>query len=117
MFLTGSTLHCFDACCHLSGAWIKVKKRKRGLDYSGVTCYVFLKLFPGKDDDNPLKAKGKNLKLKIGLITVLVVILPVAWFLSVRLEGGGPEIKIEPSFSSIGMSKELSITVSDAKSG
>jgi len=117
MPLHGSTLRCFDARCHLSGARVKVKKRKRGLDYSGFPCYVRLKFFSGKDDDNPLKAKGKNFKLQIGLITALVVILPVVWFLSVRLEGRGPEIKIEPSFSSIGMSKKLSITVSDAKSG
>ncbi len=55
--------------------------------------------------------------MQIGLIIGLVVILSVVWFLSVRLEGGGPKIKMEPSFSSIGMSKKLSIAVSDAKSG
>ena len=55
--------------------------------------------------------------MQIGLIIGLVVILSVVWFLSVRLEGRGPDIKIAPSFSSIGKSKQLSITVSDAKSG
>ena len=110
-------MHCFDTRYHLSGAWVKVKKRKRGLDCSGVTCYVLLKFFSGKDDDNLLKAKGKNFKLQIGLIIGLVLILLVVWFLFVRLEGGGPEIKMEPSFSSIGISRKFSITVSDAKSG
>jgi len=115
--LNGSTLHCFDTPYHLSGVWGKVKKRKRDLDYSGFTCYVRLKILFRRDDDNSLKAKGKNFKLQFGLITGLVIILPVVWFLSVRLEGGEAEIKMEPSISSIGMSKKVSITVSDAKSG
>ncbi|MFQ5485917.1 MAG: M23 family metallopeptidase, partial [Desulfobacterales bacterium] len=64
-----------------------------------------------------MKTKAKNLKLQIGLVIGLFIILSLVWFLSVRLEGRKPDLKISPSFSSIGKSKKLSITVSDAKSG
>ena len=47
----------------------------------------------------------------------MIVILPVAWILIVRLEGGKPSIMIEPPSLSIKAFQELSVSVSDVKSG
>jgi murein DD-endopeptidase MepM/ murein hydrolase activator NlpD len=64
-----------------------------------------------------LKAKRKNIKLWIIAIGCLVIILPVAWFLMVRLEGQPPTLELDLVSPYIGASQELSIAVSDTKSG
>ena len=43
--------------------------------------------------------------------------LPVAWILVIRLEGEKPSITLKLPSPSIGKTQELSLTVSDAKSG
>ena len=50
-------------------------------------------------------------------IGCLVIILPVAWFLMVRLEGQPPTLELDLVSPFIGASQELSIAVSDTKSG
>lgn len=48
---------------------------------------------------------------------LLIVILPVVWILVVRLEGEKPSITPELPSLSIGKTRELTLSVSDAKSG
>ena len=64
-----------------------------------------------------MKAKRKNIKLWIIAIGCLVIILPVAWFLMIRLEGQPPTLELDLVAPYIGASQELSIAVSDKKSG
>jgi murein DD-endopeptidase MepM/ murein hydrolase activator NlpD len=64
-----------------------------------------------------LKAKRKNIKLWIVAIGCLVIILPVTWFLMVRFEGQPPTLELDLVVPYIGASQELSIAVSDTKSG
>ncbi len=67
---------------------------------------------------NILKYKTKIINIK-HLLTVLVglsVVLSVFWILMLRLEGGDPSIKLELPSSSIGVSYELKVSVTDEKS-
>ena len=50
-------------------------------------------------------------------IGCLVIILPVAWFLMVRFEGQPPTLELDLVAPYIGASQELTIAVSDTKSG
>lgn len=50
-------------------------------------------------------------------IGCLIIILPLAWFLWVRLEGQPPTVELDLVSPYIGASQELTITVSDTKSG
>jgi len=45
---------------------------------------------------NPLRAQKKQNKLWFVVFGCLIVVLPVGWFLAVRLEGGKPEISTDP---------------------
>jgi len=64
-----------------------------------------------------LKAKTKNRKLWIIAIGCLIIILPVTWLLLVRLEGQQPTLELDLVSPYIGASQELTIAVSDTKSG
>lgn len=64
-----------------------------------------------------LKTYKKNLKSKLILLVCLLVILPVAWVLAVKLEGEKPSIVLSPAIESIGRTQTLSLSVADAKSG
>ncbi len=64
-----------------------------------------------------MKAKKKNIKAWLIVFVCIIVILPIALVLLVRLEGGKPSVSLETLSTSLGLSQELSFTVSDAKSG
>ena len=64
-----------------------------------------------------MKAKKKNIKSRLVILVCFIVILPVAWILVVKLEGEKPSITLELPSPSLGKTQELSLSVSDAKSG
>lgn len=64
-----------------------------------------------------MKTKKKNIKSRFIVLVCFIVILPVAWILVIRLEGEKPSITLKLPSPSIGKTQELSLTVSDAKSG
>ena len=68
-------------------------------------------------DCNLLKSNKKNIKSRLIVLVCFIVILPVAWILVVRLEGEKPSITLELPSPSIGKTQELTLSVSDAKSG
>ncbi|UCF94979.1 MAG: M23 family metallopeptidase [Desulfobacterales bacterium] len=62
---------------------------------------------------------GKQTNIKPRLIGLLIIILgvPLAWFLLARLEGEKPSIQADLKSPFIGKSQELSISVADRKNG
>ena len=64
-----------------------------------------------------MKAKTRNIKLWIITIGCLIIILPLAWILLVRLEGEQPTLGLDLVSPYIGVSQDLTIEVSDTKSG
>ncbi len=64
-----------------------------------------------------MKAKKINLKLGIIAVGCALIILPLAWFLMVRLEGEQPTLELDLVSPYIGSSHELTIALSDTKSG
>jgi len=64
-----------------------------------------------------LKTKKKNIKSRLIVLVCIIVILPVVWILVVRLEGEKPSITLELPSASLGKTQELSLSVSDEKSG
>ena len=64
-----------------------------------------------------MKTNKKNIKSRLIVLVCFVVILPVAWILVVKLEGEKPSITLELPSPSIGKTQELTLSVSDAKSG
>jgi len=63
-----------------------------------------------------LKAK-KNIRLRIVLVIAALILVPLLVVLAQRLEGTKPEVKLDPSSLAIGVSHELSGSVSDDNSG
>ena len=61
------------------------------------------------------KEKKSNQRLIIPLYIILAI--PVVWVLITRLEGGKPSIKLDLFSQAIGTSQDLSISVTDTKSG
>ncbi len=64
-----------------------------------------------------MRTQKKNIKSRLIILVCFIVILPVAWILVVRLEGEKPSITLELPSPSLGKTQELSLSVSDAKSG
>ena len=64
-----------------------------------------------------MKAKKINLKLGIIAVGCALIILPLACFLMVRLEGEQPTLELDLVSPYIGSSHELTIALSDTKSG
>jgi murein DD-endopeptidase MepM/ murein hydrolase activator NlpD len=64
-----------------------------------------------------VRPKQKRSKLWIVVVILLAVLLPVIWVAVVRLEGEKPAVELQISTPYIGQSRELTLTVSDAKSG
>lgn len=64
-----------------------------------------------------MRTQKKNIKSRLIILVCIIVILPVAWILVVRLEGEKPSITLELPSPSLGKTQELSLSVSDAKSG
>jgi murein DD-endopeptidase MepM/ murein hydrolase activator NlpD len=64
-----------------------------------------------------LKVKKKKVKPFFIGVLCLLVLVPAAWLLIVRFESEKPSVALDLPFPSIGVSKELPITISDQKSG
>ena len=64
-----------------------------------------------------MKTKTKYTKYHFVALICLILIVPIAWFLSTRFEGEKPSVTLELPSLSIKASQELSISVSDTKSG
>ena len=64
-----------------------------------------------------MKAKKINIKLWFIGIICLAVILPVTWFLVVRLEARPPTLELDLVSPYIGKSQELTLSISDSQSG
>ena len=64
-----------------------------------------------------MKKDKKHTRLWLILIGCLIIVVPAAWFLMVRLEGEAPKVEIDLLSLSLGRSQEISISVSDADSG
>jgi len=64
-----------------------------------------------------MKKDKKHTKLWLVLIGCLIIVVPTAWFLMVRLEGEAPKVEIDLLSLSLGRSQEISISVSDVDSG
>lgn len=63
------------------------------------------------------KKKNTGLRPFLFILLSLIIILPVAWIMTFRLEGGKPSVRIGLSSPFIGVSQELSGTVTDKRSG
>jgi murein DD-endopeptidase MepM/ murein hydrolase activator NlpD len=64
-----------------------------------------------------IKKEKKHTRLRLMLIGCLIIVVPAAWFLMVRLEGEAPKVEIDLLSHYLGRSQEISISVSDADSG
>jgi len=64
-----------------------------------------------------LKSKKINLKAWLLTIVFMIIFLPLAWLLFIRMEGEAPSVKLLPQKSAIGISQTIQIHVSDIKSG
>ncbi|MEA3415080.1 MAG: M23 family metallopeptidase [Thermodesulfobacteriota bacterium] len=64
-----------------------------------------------------MKTKIKYTKYHLVALVCFILIVPIVWVLSTRFEGEKPSVTLELPSLSIKVSQELSIQVSDAKSG
>jgi hypothetical protein len=64
-----------------------------------------------------LKKEKKHIKIWLVIIGCLIVLVPVAWFLVVRLESREPKLEVDLVSGFLGRSQELAIAVADADSG
>ncbi len=64
-----------------------------------------------------MKTKKMNIKLAIIAVGCALIVLPLTWFLIVRLEGEQPTLELDLISPYIGRSHEITIALSDAKSG
>ena len=64
-----------------------------------------------------MKTKEKKSKHRLIILLCIILAIPVAWILITRLEGGKPCIKLDLPSQTIGTSQDLSISVTDIKSG
>ena len=64
-----------------------------------------------------MKKDKKHTKLWLILFGCLVIVVPLTWFLMVRLEGKAPELEINLPSLYLGQSQVIGLSVSDASSG
>ncbi len=64
-----------------------------------------------------MRTQKKNFKLWLLMFLVVVIVLPVGVILFFRLEGQPPEITVELTPPVVGLSKELTVSFADPKSG
>ncbi len=64
-----------------------------------------------------MRKEKKHTKLWLILIGALIILVPLAWFLIVRLEGKAPKVEINLQSEYLGRSQEISASASDAGSG
>ena len=58
-----------------------------------------------------MKKEKKHTKLWLILIAGLIILVPVAWFLIVRLEGEAPKVETNLLSPYLGRSQEISLSV------
>ena len=63
--------------------------------------------------------KTKDIKFRTWLIALgaFIIAAPVVWMMLTRLEGTNPAVVLEPASLSLGLSQEITITATDAKTG
>ena len=66
---------------------------------------------------NQLKEKTKRKKSGILIIAGIIILVPVFWFLLIRLEGQNPEVGFEIASPYLGKSQKFSISLADPQSG
>ncbi|MBT8367385.1 MAG: M23 family peptidase, partial [Deltaproteobacteria bacterium] len=64
-----------------------------------------------------MKKDKKHTKLWLMVIVGVIIVVPAAFFLMIRLEGEQPSMELDLVSSYIGRSQELSLSASDTKSG
>lgn len=64
-----------------------------------------------------MKSKKKNFKAWLLAIVSVIIIVPFAWLLFIRMEGEKPSAELLPEGQAIGLSQTVHIHVSDLKSG
>ena len=64
-----------------------------------------------------MKSKKKNVRAYLLAIVSIIVIVPLAWLLFIRMEGEMPSMGPLPKGPAIGLSRTIHIQVSDTKSG
>ena len=95
-------------------------KSQETKNFALITAFIIVIVFlksRRKGHYNILKAKEKISKQRLIILLSIILAIPVAWILIIRLEGGKPLIKLELLSEAIGASQELSISVTDIKSG
>lgn len=66
---------------------------------------------------NRLKEKTKHKKRGLLIIAVIIVLVPVVWFLLVRFEGQNPEVVFELASPYVGKSQNFTLSLADSQSG
>ena len=64
-----------------------------------------------------MRAIHKIFKSWLILLVLIITVPPVVWILFVKLEGEKPSLKIDLASPSLRASQEISVSVSDSKSG
>jgi hypothetical protein len=64
-----------------------------------------------------LKDKGKKIKWRLIALVCGLVVLSMVWILIIRLEGEKPSVEMDLVSKPLGVSREITIAISDAKSG
>lgn len=72
---------------------------------------------PGDNLFKMLKKKEKKVSLRLIMLPVLLLAIWVGWQLIVRFEGGEPEVRFTDLPSVVGITQNLSFTVTDNNSG
>ncbi len=61
--------------------------------------------------------KKSSFKTRLAVILMIFLVIPILFFLFIRLEGGKPHISINLDSSYLGASQPLKVVVTDDKSG
>jgi murein DD-endopeptidase MepM/ murein hydrolase activator NlpD len=84
---------------------------------SPLTAIVQPQNFQAKGNYNPLKGNKKRLKRGLIIGLILLVGIPLAAGILIRMEGEAPQLEVILTTNAIGASKTLPVSVSDPKSG
>ena len=66
---------------------------------------------------NTKAKKPIRIKLVLAIVLLLVILVPAAWVLAVRLEGERPVVKLTPETSVVGASTDLVLDLADERCG
>ncbi len=95
----------------------KSRNEKQALISGPLAVIVHARNSQPKGICNLLKAKKKRLKSGLVVVLCLLIGVPVIGVVSMRMEGGAPELEVGLVTNSIGASQTLPISVTDTKSG